>query len=101
MVIETVRFRLHEGVSRDDFQRAVDESTTYLETCSGFVNRITGFNEDGECFDLVLWETAEDGLRVWEVFDTAPENRSFVAAIAGTTVDMKHFDLVHLTRNTE
>jgi hypothetical protein len=100
MVIETVRFRLHEGISRDDFQRAVDESTTYLETCNGFINRITGFNEDGECFDLVLWETAEDGLRVWEIFDAAPENRAFIATISDTTINMKHFDLVHLARNS-
>ena len=101
MVIETVQFRLHNGVSREDFQRAVIESTKYLETCTGFIDRIFGFKEDGECFDLVLWETAEDGPRIWDEFDAAPENSAFVAAIASISVDMKHFDVIQMTRNSQ
>jgi len=97
MVIETVTFRLHDGVSREDFQRAVTESSTYLKTCKGFISRVTGFGEKGECTDFVLWETRADGERVWEIFDKAPENRAFVAAIAETVVGVKYLDLIHET----
>ena len=95
MVIETVRFRLHEGVDKAKFQQALEQSTVYLRTCQGFINRVTGFGDERECIDLVLWETREDGERVWEIFDAAPENRAFIAAIAETTSDVTYFDLVH------
>ena len=95
MVIETVRFRLNADVDKDAFQQAVEQSTVYLRTCQGFINRVTGFGDAGECIDLVLWETREDGERVWQVFDAAPENRAFIATIAETTSEVAYFDLVH------
>ena len=95
MVIETVRFLLNDGVSKAAFQQAVEQSTGYLRTCQGFINRVTGFGDEGECIDLVLWETRADGERVWQIFDAAPENRAVSATIAETTSGVAYFDLVH------
>ncbi|MEM8838592.1 MAG: hypothetical protein AAGE89_10905 [Pseudomonadota bacterium] len=89
-VIETVTFKLNEGVSPEDFTERAKAINAFIESCDGFVARRLSRASDGTWIDHVEWRTMETALaaaaRIGKDLHAGP----FMAAIDGESVVMTH-----------
>lgn len=93
--VETIRFRLREGMEDDDFLRRNHEvQTKYMEQRPGFISRETSRSEDGEWLVVVHWATAADAERTISEFFGAPETQEFLAAVDTGTVSAGRYEQV-------
>jgi hypothetical protein len=92
--IETVRFRLSDGVSESEFRRLNQEvETGYIALRPGFQSRETALSADGEWLVSVYWATAEDAKATLDVFPSAPETQAFLSAVDVSTMSVGHYQL--------
>ena len=93
-IIESVKFRLEDGITKDEFMATVPGSTAFLESAPGYVARRLSCGEDGTWIEHVEWEdmkTAKDAAdRIMSDERTAP----FVRCIHGPSIEMHHTELL-------
>lgn len=92
-VMETVTFKLKEGVTREDFREAAGRMNEFLATQPGFVSRRLSCNEDGEWIEQIEWSDIVSAKSAAAVIGNVESNRPFLSAIDGPTVQMRHSDL--------
>lgn len=93
--IETIRFKLLDGVTDADFQqRNRTVETEYMQMRPGFKARQTAVSADGEYFVQVHWATVEDAEATIGAFFGAPETQAFLAAVDKSTVVSGRYQLV-------
>ena len=86
MAIEIVIFNLLSDVASEDFQAAVDETTTILETQAGFISRTVGQSEGGEWLDILYWDSVADAKKASTVFQTEEAGKRFSAYLDLQTI---------------
>ena len=94
IVIEAVSFRLVEGVSHEDFLKAVAASEAFIAGNPGFLSRRVSAGADGEWLDYVEWESMEAAMAAGEKFVAEPCVAPLMQAIDQSTLVMRHHHLV-------
>jgi heme-degrading monooxygenase HmoA len=93
--VETVRFRLKDGVAESEFlrhNRKVEEE--YLVRRPGFQSRQTARGEDGEWLIIVHWASTEDAEATMSEFSAAPEAEELLAAIDYESLSASSYSVV-------
>lgn len=95
--MEIVKFRIADGVSEAQFRDALDGMATFIGNLKGFINRRTVIGEDGDCYDLVQWETMAAAKAAQEAFspETYPELGTFMACLDMSDGSMNHGRIIH------
>jgi len=89
-VLECVVFATVDGVDRDDFMEAVEESMHWARAQEGFVSRELFETDDGRWIDTVRWASMDAAHAAAAGIGTAPATQAFVAKIDGPSVQMLH-----------
>ncbi|OKH87984.1 antibiotic biosynthesis monooxygenase [Thalassospira sp. TSL5-1] len=92
-VIETVTFKLNNGVRREDFIAAARGMSSWIKTRPGFICRRLSCTEDGTWIEHVQWENMDAAKTAAAEIGTAPENTAFLSAINGPTIQLTHSEL--------
>lgn len=92
-VIETVTFKLNEGISREEFARAAEKMNTYVTGCPGFISRRLSCTEDGTWIEHIEWRDMDAAKAAAAGLGNDPANAAALSAISGPTVTMMHSDL--------
>jgi hypothetical protein len=92
-VIETVTFKLNEGVSREEFAMAARAMNSYVTGCPGFISRRLSCSEDGTWVEHIEWAGMDAAKAAAAGIGKEPDNAEFLAAINGPTVTMMHSEL--------
>ena len=92
-VIETVLFRLKDGISRDDFVKAAETVNGFVAARKGFVSRRLSCTADGLWIEHIEWAdmTAAKAAAA-DLGKTAP-NLPFLSAIDEPSVTLHHGNL--------
>lgn len=92
-VIETVTFKLNDGVSRQDFALAANDMNAFVTSCPGFIARRLSCGHDGEWIEHIEWETMEAAKQAAAAFSSVESNRGAMSAIDSSTVKLTHTEL--------
>lgn len=93
--IETIRFKLRDGVSEARFRKLNHEvETGYMALRPGFLSRETALSDDGEWFVSVHWATAGDAKATVDAFFSAQETQAFLSAVDIPTVSSGSYQVV-------
>ena len=96
--LETIRFKLRDGVSESDFLRLNQKvENEYMRLRPGFQARETALSADGEWMVSVHWATVEDADATIGVFFSAPETQGFLAAVDVSTVSSGRYQVTNGT----
>ena len=92
-VMETVTFRLAEGICPNAFLDAAQASSDYAESCAGFVWRRLSKGEDGTWIDQIEWGSMDHAQAAGAGIAEAPGIGTFMAAIDMESVFMSHTEI--------
>tara|TARA_R110002049_G_scaffold243143_2_gene416916 strand:+ start:404 stop:709 length:306 start_codon:yes stop_codon:yes gene_type:complete len=92
-IIETVTFRLKDGVDRAAFAQSAKAMNAYVTGCAGFVARRLSTTYDGLWIELIEWQDMTAAKAAAAGIGAAEVNRPFLAAIDGPSVTMTHTEL--------
>jgi hypothetical protein len=93
--VETVRFRLSDGVEVSDFLKLNQKvENEYMALRPGFVARQTALSEDNEVLVMVTWASEQDADATIGAFYGAAETQDFLAAVDKSTVSSGRYSLV-------
>ena len=92
-VIETVTFKLEQGVSKEDFLETVPCSTDFATAQPGFIARRLSCAEDGTWIEHVEWESMADAKRAAVVIGQTDSVKPFLKCINGPSVKLVHSEL--------
>jgi len=91
--IETVTFKLNEGVTREAFAEAAQAITGFAQKQDGFVSRRLSCSDDGFWIEHIEWETLEAAQAAAARIGKEPTLESCMKAIDGPSVVMHHTTL--------
>ncbi len=95
MVIETVTFRLNEGVERAQFEeqnRSMEAN--FISKQPGLIARETAVSDAGDWIVVLHWERAEDAQASMDKFLAVPDTKDFTALIDLDTFKMTRYERV-------
>ena len=92
-VIETVTFKLKDGVTVDDFLKAAQPSVDYVKGCKGFIRRRLSGNPGGQWVETIEWASMEDAQVASAGFPQIEGNGPFMAAIDESSLAMHHTEV--------
>ncbi len=92
-VIETVTFRLLDGVAPDAFLQAAHEATAFMTDCPGFLRRRLSCADDGTWTEHVEWASLYAAHAAAARIGQDARARAFVGAIDGPSVRLAHSHL--------
>ena len=92
-VIETVTFRLIDGIPHAQFLDAARQATAFMIACPGFVRRRLSCAADGTWIEHVEWASMESATAAAAEIGKDDNARAFVRAIDGPSVTITHSDL--------
>jgi hypothetical protein len=99
-IIETVTFRLKEGVSETDFMVAAQGIEDYLDNCEGLCARTLSRDATGLWREDYVWANDMAAKAADAGFMAAPEAQVFMALVERDSVQMAHAPVV-LYRSTK
>ena len=92
-VMETVVFRLKEGVTREEFAHAAEKATEFVTAQPGFIARRLSCTGDGEWIEQIEWSGMSYAKAAAAAIGSVEGNRPFLSAIDGPTVQIRHSEL--------
>lgn len=93
-VLEFVKFKLNEGVTREKFLEGVSKTNTFISSLKGFIERIVGVSKEDVWTDIVKWEDMETALLAAEAFPKSTEGVEFMGMIDMNSAEMNHFEII-------
>lgn len=93
-IIETVLFKLKDGIDGEIFAASIPGSTTFIESCPGFIARRLSCNADGQWIEHVEWETMDAAKAAASRIGSDPNTENFVKCINGPSVQMFHTQII-------
>lgn len=91
--IETVTFKLNEGVSCEAFVEAAQAINDFVSKREGFVSRRLSCNGDGLWIEHIEWKTLEDAKSAAAEIGNEPTLAPCMEAIDGPSVKLHHTTL--------
>lgn len=92
-VIETVIFRLLDGLSQEQFLEAALQATAFMTERPGFLRRRLSCEQNGTWIEHVEWASMEDAKAAAAEISKDEHARAFVRAIDGPSVKITYSDL--------
>lgn len=92
-VIETVTFKLEQGVSKEDFLQTVPCSTDFATAQPGFIARRLSCAEDGTWIEHIEWECMADAKRAAAIIGQTESVKPFLKCIDGPSAKLIHSEL--------
>ena len=92
-VIETVTFRILDGVSQAEFLAAAQQATSFMAARPGFLRRRLSCEDNGTWIEHVEWASMADAKAAAAAIGADEHARAFVRAIDGPSVKISHSDL--------
>ncbi|UOA28017.1 hypothetical protein [Pseudosulfitobacter sp. DSM 107133] len=92
-IIETVTFRLKDGVGRAAFAKSATAVNDYVNGCAGFISRRLSCGADGLWIEHIEWQNMEAAKAAAAGIGAPEGNRPFLSAIDGPSVTMHHTEL--------
>ena len=92
-IIETVTFRLKDGVDPADFTKSATAMNAYVTGCTGFISRRLSCNADGLWIEHIEWQDMDAAKGATAGIGAPEGNRPFLSAIDGPSVTMSHTEL--------
>lgn len=89
-ILETVTFRLNDGVSDAEFMTAARGLDGYLDRCEGLCARTLSCDETGLWREDYVWTNEAAAKAADAGFMAAPEAQAFMALVARESVKMAH-----------
>lgn len=91
--IETVTFKLNDGVTREAFAESAQAITDFAQKQDGFVSRRLSCSDDGLWIEHVEWETLEAAQAASAKIGQEPTLEACMKAIDGPSVVLHHTTL--------
>lgn len=91
--IETVTFKLNDGVSREAFVEAAQAINDFVSKRDGFVSRRLSCGDDGLWIEHIEWKTLEAAKAAAAEIGNEPTLAPCMKAIDGPSVKMYHTTL--------
>lgn len=91
--IETVTFKLKDGVTREAFAMSAQAITDFARKQEGFVSRRLSCSDDGLWIEHIEWETLEAAQAAATQIGKQPTLESCMKAIDGPSVVLHHTTL--------
>lgn len=92
-VIETVIFRLADGVSEEQFLEAAEQATKFMTMCPGFQRRRLSCEENGTWIEHVEWTSMKEAKAAAASIGRNDYAQAFLRAIDGPSVKISHAKL--------
>ena len=92
-VIESVTFKLNEGVDHSAFLDAAKDMGTWVRAQPGFIRRRLSHAEDGTWIEHIEWKDMDAAKAAAAGIGKEPGNAEFLKAIDGPSVTMMHSNL--------
>jgi hypothetical protein len=89
-IIETVTFRLTDGVSQEQFLEAARQATAFMAARPGFLRRRLSCEDNGTWIEHVEWASMADARSAAATIGNDERARAFVRAIEGPSVRITH-----------
>lgn len=89
-VIETVTFRLKDGVPRERFVEAAMRANAFITARPGFIRRRLSLSADGLWSEHIEWADMENAKAAAKAIGGSADAASFLQAIDGSTVSLSH-----------
>jgi hypothetical protein len=95
-IIETVRYKVKDGVTRDQALAAWEDSQSFALAQKGFVRRKLAVADGGEFLDHVEWASMDDAKAAAANFDPGkyPELSGLVQVLDESSMVMTHFEVL-------
>ena len=91
--IESVVFRLEEGISKEHFLETVAGSTEFVRSQPGFVSRRLSCSDDGTWIEHIEWETLDHARSAAAAIWQAEVVQPFLKCISGPSITLRHAEL--------
>lgn len=91
--IETVTFKLNEGVSRQAFVESAQAINAFVGKREGFVSRRLSCSDDGLWIEHIEWKTLAAAKSAAAEIGSDPTLTACMTAIDGPSVKMHHTTL--------
>ena len=92
-VLELVVFKVHDGVSRDDFLATNDAVSTWISKRPGFVSRELSYDAEGDRWvDVLWWTSMEDAAEAAKLALSSESCAPMFALIDTESALMLHAD---------
>lgn len=92
-ILETVDFRLKEGIEEADFLKSNTEVQAWVRSQPGFKKRMLTC-KDGEWLDCVVWENKTMAEQAAQAFMADMCATDFINAIDKSSVKMHHREIM-------
>lgn len=92
-VIETVSFRLMDGVSQEQFLEVARQATAFMTARPGFRRRRLSCEEGGTWIEHVEWASMADARAAAADIGQDERAQAFLRAIDGPSVRITHSEL--------
>lgn len=92
-IIETVTFRLKDGIDHADFAKSANAMNAYVTGCAGFIARRLSRGADGLWIEHIEWQDMASAKAAAAGIGVHEGNRPFLSAIDGPSVTMTHTEL--------
>lgn len=92
-IIETVTFRLKDGVDPAGFTKSATAMNAYVTGCTGFIARRLSCDADGLWIEHIEWQDMDAAKAAAAGIGVPEVNRPFLSAIDGPSVTMSHTEL--------
>lgn len=90
-VIEIVRFKLLQDVSKEQLITATEKSQKFVSSLNGFEYRSLSFEQESETWtDVVYWDSMDNAKAAGEQFMSSKECAPLMALIDPESVIMQH-----------
>ena len=93
-IIESVKFRLEDGVTREEFLATVPGSTAFMQDAPCWVARRLSCGEDGTWIEHVEWESLESAEAAADRIMSDERTAAFLRCIHGPSIEMHHTELL-------
>ncbi|HZT67498.1 MAG TPA: hypothetical protein VFA11_17050 [Acidimicrobiales bacterium] len=95
MIIETHRFRLASGTSRDSFVDADSQAQVdFFYQQAGLRRRTVASGDDGEWLTVTLWDSPDAARAAWRAAEENPAARHFLSLIDDDSTERKTYSLL-------
>ncbi|SOE17487.1 hypothetical protein SAMN05877838_2387 [Hoeflea halophila] len=88
--IETVIFRLNDGVSQQEFAKLAHSINDFVAKRDGFIARRLSSSDDGLWIEHVEWATHDAAMAAAAAIENEPGLEPVMKAIDGATLKMHH-----------
>lgn len=92
-VLETVTFKLKEGVALDSFLKAAQPTVDYVKGCKGFLQRRLAGKPGEQWVEAIEWASMADAQAAAAGFSQIENIESFMSMIDETSLNMQHSEV--------